>query len=64
MRQGTDQTVEDFAGQLDLHFTRLNVSSDSDKCNHLLNVLDPEIGDELLINPQQDYWSINFDDSR
>ncbi|CAO3695011.1 unnamed protein product [Umbelopsis ramanniana] len=57
MRQGPDQSVEDLAGQLDLHFTRLNVSSDSDKCNHLLNVLEPEIGDELLINPQQDYES-------
>lgn len=57
MRQGPDQSVEDLAGQLDLHFTRLNVSSDSDKCKHLLNVLEPEIGDELLINPQQDYES-------
>jgi hypothetical protein len=57
MRQGPDQSVEDLAGQLDLHFTRLNVCSDSDKCNHLLNVLEPEIGDELLINPQQDYES-------
>lgn len=57
MHQRPHQTVEDIARQLSLHFTRFNVCSDSDKCEYLLNILDSEIEDELLINPQQDYGS-------